>query len=137
MRTRAGATFVFGLCFVMGGVLDGVRADDDPRLQTVVARVGRSDITVRAIEQRMREMPDFQLATFGEAPDQIRHAFLEQVMVKDALMAEGARSKKLEDAAPVREHVDEALRKARLVALKSEIQITNDEVTAFHMSKLP
>lgn len=136
MRTRSGAAFVFGMCFVMGGALDGARADQDPRLQSVVARVGQSDITVLAIEQRMREMPDFQLATFGQTPDQVRRAFLEQVVVKDAVFAEGAKAKKLEEAAGVHERVEEALRKARLVSLKSEIQITHDDVAAFYVDNL-
>jgi len=136
MRTRAGAAFVFALSFAMGGVMGGAHADEDPRLQAVVARVGSSDITVRSVEQRMREMPDFQLATFGESPDQARHAFLEQVMIKDALMAEGAKAKKLEDAAPVHERIDEALRKARLVQLKSEIQVTNEDVAAFYTDNI-
>jgi peptidyl-prolyl cis-trans isomerase C len=136
MRTRAGAALVFGLCFMMGGILDGARADEDPRLQTVVARIGTSDITVRSVEQRMREMPDFQLATFGTSPDEVRHAFLEQVVIKDALMAEGAKAKKLEGVALVHEHIDEALRKARLISLKSEIQVTNEDIAAFYMDNL-
>jgi peptidyl-prolyl cis-trans isomerase C len=137
MRIRAGAAFVFGLSFAMGGALDGARADEDQRLVAVVARVGPSDITVRSIEQRMREIPDFQLATFGEPPDKMRRAFLEQVMVKDALFAEGAKAKRLEDDAAVHEHVDEALRRARLLSLRSEIQISRDEVAAFYMDNLP
>ena len=67
----------------------------------------------------------------------VDHAFLQQVMVKDALMTEGAKAKRLEDAAPVREHIDEALRKARLVSLKSEIQVTDQDVVAFYADNLP
>ncbi len=136
MRTQVGAVFVFGLLLATGGVLAAVRADEDPRLQAVVARIGQSEITVRGVEQRMRQVPDFQLATFGESPDQVRHAFLDQVMVKDALWAEGAKAKKLEGDASVRERIDEALRKARLVALKSEVQVTPDEVAAFYLDNL-
>ena len=136
MRIRVGVAFLFALSVVMGSALHLVRADDDPRLQAVVARVGQSDITVRGIEQRMHETPDFQLATFGESPDQIRHAFLDQVVVKDALFAEGAKAKKLEEAAAVHDRVEEALRKARLVSLKSEIQITREDIAAFYMDNI-
>jgi peptidyl-prolyl cis-trans isomerase C len=136
MRSRAAGAFAVGLCLATTGVLDGVRAEEDPRLQSVVARVGPSDITVRAMEQRMKEMPDFQLATFGPSPDQIRRAVLEQVMIKDALLADGARARKLEDAPEVRERIYEALRRARLVSLKSEIQVTNEDIGAFYMDNV-
>jgi peptidyl-prolyl cis-trans isomerase C len=136
MRIRTGAALVVGLCVAMGGVLVGARAADDPRLQAVVARVGQNEITVESVEQRMKAMPDFQLATFGDTPDKVRRAFLDQVMVKDALFSEGAKSKKLEEDPFVRDQVDQALRKARLVSLKSEINITPADVAAFYADNL-
>jgi peptidyl-prolyl cis-trans isomerase C len=120
----------------MGGVLAGARASEDPRLQAVVARVGQNEITIDSIEQRMRLMPDFQLATFGDSPDRVRRAFLDQVMVKDALFSEGAKTKKLEDDPLVKSQIDQALRKARMLSLKSEINVTTADVAAFYADNL-
>jgi peptidyl-prolyl cis-trans isomerase C len=120
----------------MGGVLAGARAGDDPRLHAVVARVGQNEVTVESVEQRMKTMPDFQLATFGDSPDKLRHAFLDQVMVKEALFAEAAKTKKLEEDPFVRDQVDQALRKARMLSLKSEINVTPADVATFYADNL-
>src|SRR5262249_40513832 len=75
----------------------------------------------------------FQLATFGSSPDQVRRAFLEKVMIPEALYSEGAKGKKLEQTTPMRERIDDVLRMARLNLLKAELNVTPDEIAAFYV----
>ncbi|HKQ71017.1 MAG TPA: peptidylprolyl isomerase [Polyangiaceae bacterium] len=132
MRGQSGAVFVFAVTCVMAAGIWGARAESDPRSQEVVAKAGSGTITVGALEQRMRSVPDFQLATFGASKSDIRRQFLERVAIADALYAEGARAKNLEQAPAVRKRIDDALRAARLDDLRSEIAITPEETAAFY-----
>src|SRR5437016_2039504 len=85
------------------------------------------------MEERLKSVPDFQLATFGKSPEERKRAFLEQVLVKDALYAEGANARKLEGTTPTKERIDDALRAARINLLKAELAISPDEIVAFYV----
>ena len=101
MRNRAGAALIFGVpCFIAAG-LGTVRAEHDLtpsgvpqslRSQAVVATVGSAEISVGAFEQRLAAVPDFQLATLGATPAEQKRHFLEQVMIREAILSEGARA---------------------------------------------
>jgi len=129
MRGGAGALSIFGVTFAITCGLGKVHADD--RARAVVATVGTAEITAGELEKRMKGVPDFQLATFGKTPDEQRKNFLDQVMVREALLAEGAKARKLDESSAVRERTDETLRAARLLLLKTELAVTPEEVTAF------
>jgi peptidyl-prolyl cis-trans isomerase C len=54
----------------------------------VVAEVGGARVvTVKQLEDRLAAVPPFQRATFGAGPDGIRRGFLEQVLVREELLA--------------------------------------------------
>jgi peptidyl-prolyl cis-trans isomerase C len=133
MHARSGALSVFAVAFAVTAGLDSVRADDDAKKRVVVARVGSAEITASMLEERMRSVPDFQLATFGKTPDEQKRNFLEQVVAKEALFAEGATSRKLDESPLVREKTDEVLRAARLNLLRTEVPVTNEEIAAFYV----
>ena len=126
-------TVVLPVALALAASLGVVRAEPNARSQTVVARVGSTEITVASLEQRMKSIPDFQLATFGKTHDEQKRNFLEQVLVREALFAEGARAKKLEQSALVRERSDDVLRAARLSSLKTELPVTPEEIAAFYV----
>ncbi len=113
-----------------------MRAEQDSRQQAIVATIGTTEITVSLLEQRLKSVPDFQLATFGKTPDEQKRNFLDQVMVKEALLAEGAKSKKLDETPEVRERTDAALRGARLNLLKTELAVTPEEISAFYVENV-
>jgi peptidyl-prolyl cis-trans isomerase C len=131
MRSRPGAALVFLVTSAGAAAATNLRALADPRLEAGVARVGPTSITVGDLEQRMRAIPDFQLAAFGPSPQQIREKVLE-VMIEEALFAEGARIRKLEQTAPVREKIQEALRAARVGLLRDETTVKAADVEAFY-----
>jgi peptidyl-prolyl cis-trans isomerase C len=106
-------------------------AADDAGQSAVVARVGAAVITVRDLQERMRALPDFQLATLGGSLAEIRRRFLEEVLVREALFAEGARARHLADTEPVRQKIKDALRLARLHRLREETTVGADEVAAY------
>src|SRR5262249_34984847 len=98
MRIGAGVAII-PVSLAIAASLGVVRADPNARSEAVVAKVGSTEITVASLEQRMKSIPDFQLATFGKTPDEQKRNFLEQVLVREALFAEGAIAKKLEQSA--------------------------------------
>ena len=59
----------------------------------VVARIGAErTITVGQIEDRLASVPPFQRTTFGNGADGVRHGLLDQVLVREALLALGGES---------------------------------------------
>jgi peptidyl-prolyl cis-trans isomerase C len=97
-----------------------VQADESP----VVAKVGTRTITAAELERRIANIPPFQLRTFGDTPDQIRRNFLERVLVREALFAQGAEARGLADRDDVKERVRAVLRNAMLAKLRGEVQAT-------------
>src|SRR5579859_4681203 len=133
MHTRSGALAIFAVAFAVTAMVRSVSADDEAKKRIVVAKVGATEITAALLEERMKAVPDFQLATFGSTGDEQKRNFLDQVAVKDALFAEGAAAKKLEESPLVREKTDEVLRNARLALLRNEVPVSSDEIAAFYV----
>ncbi len=135
MRAALAITVVIGaVSLATGGALHAVRAEDDPRRELVVATVGSVSITAAALEQRLKAVPDFQFATFGSTPEEQKRHFLDQVLIREVLLAEGARARRLEQSPEVRDRTDAALRAARLEHLKTEQTVTPEEISAFYVS---
>jgi len=132
MPPRRGPLFALGLTFAAAIAHKSVGAHQNSRLDEVVARVGTSAITVAAIEERLRAVPDFQLAALSASSGDVRRHFLEEVMVRDALFAEGARARKLDQTTRARERIDQTLRSARIELLKAETVVTPAEIAAFY-----
>jgi peptidyl-prolyl cis-trans isomerase C len=109
-----------------------VVAEQDPGGDLVVAKVGPRIVTARAFVQRLRKVPEFQLVTFGSSPSEIKRNFLEQVVIRDELFAQGAEVKKLDQVTRARERIDHALRTARINLLKENLDVSPAEIAAFY-----
>lgn len=95
----------------------GVQADTSP----VVARVGDRTITAAELERRMANVPAFQLRTFGNTPDEIKRGFLERVMVREVLFAQGAEARGLAQRDDVRERMRGVMRTGMLTRIKEDV----------------
>jgi peptidyl-prolyl cis-trans isomerase C len=108
----------------------------DARQSEVVVKVGPIAFTVADVEARLLRVPAFQLATFGKTPDEIKRAFVERVLVPEALDANGARARKLDERPDVHDRIADALRTARMTALRAELldkgDIGPDEILRYY-----
>ena len=110
----------------------GAPSDDT----TYVAKVGTRVFTVSEVERRIAAVPAFQLRYFGKSPEEIRRRFVEETLVKDALLVQGAEAEKLSDVPEVAERVRGVLRAALIKKITDEAEaagpITDDEVKAYY-----
>ncbi|MFO0552140.1 MAG: peptidyl-prolyl cis-trans isomerase [Polyangiaceae bacterium] len=105
-------------------------ADSD----VVVARVGSTNITAAELEKRLSQTSRAALQAYGSTPEEIRRNFLERVLIRDALIAEEARDRKLDAQRDVRDRSLGVLRAALLEDLRHEIRaddISDAEVRAY------
>ncbi len=93
----------------------------DPRRAKVAVRVGDLSVTVGEIEDRLAEIPPFQRRTFGATQDAQVKTFVEQYLVRDLLLAEGAKQRDLASSLPTAQHVRRALSSATLRALRRQL----------------
>jgi peptidyl-prolyl cis-trans isomerase C len=127
-------TALLATAIVVAGAMTatGVVAEQDPSGSSIVAKVGARVVTARTLVFRLSIVPDFQLATLGSTPTEVKRRFLEQVVVRDELYAQGAEAKKLDQTTRARERIDNALRTARINLLKENLDIDSAEVAAFY-----
>jgi peptidyl-prolyl cis-trans isomerase C len=111
-----------------------VRADAPG--DAVVARVGERVITVRDVERRLAQLPPFQLRTFGKTPEEMRRRFVEEVLVREQLLAQGAEAAGLDRKPEVQERIRTILRGSLLSRLRgetaTEAPVTEAEVSAYY-----
>jgi peptidyl-prolyl cis-trans isomerase C len=93
----------------------------DARRATVVAHVGDKSITVGELEDRMAQVPPYQLASFGDTPAKRGRKFLEQVMVPDLLCALGARDRHVDTRLPTSYLLDHARSDAAIRGIKKSV----------------
>jgi peptidyl-prolyl cis-trans isomerase C len=123
--SAAGASLVVGALLVHGST----RADDSgaaaARRDRIAAVVGAapasSAISVGYLEDRLAEMLPFQRATFGHTADDIRHRFLEDVVVRDARLTVGAEAANLDRQLAVAYALDRALSNATIRAIRDRV----------------
>ncbi|HMI83665.1 MAG TPA: peptidyl-prolyl cis-trans isomerase [Polyangiaceae bacterium] len=120
------------MVFALAAVTASVVAEEDPSGALVVAKVGARSVTARALVQRLSGVPEFQLATLGSSPAEIKRNFLEQVVLRDELFAQGAEAKKLDQVTRARERIDHALRTARINALRENLDVAPAEIAEFY-----
>jgi peptidyl-prolyl cis-trans isomerase C len=117
------------------------QADGDARRATVCVHVGDRAITVGEVEDRMAQVPPFQLRTFGTTEAEIRRAFVEQVVVADALWSAGAAARHVDKQVPTRFDLDRARAEATLRALRTRLgppeSVLMDDVNAFYEKNKP
>jgi len=111
-----------------------VRADAPG--DAVVARVGEQVITVRDVERRMAQLPPFQLRTFGKTPEEMRKRFVEEVLVRELLLSQGAAAAGLDARPEVQDRLRGVLRGTLLARLRAttakESPVTDEEVSAYY-----
>ncbi|APR79397.1 Foldase protein PrsA precursor [Minicystis rosea] len=95
----------------------GVQADTSP----VVAKVGARTITAAELERRLAMVPPFQLRGFGNGPDEIKKNFLERVLVREALLTQGAEARGLAEREDVKEKIRGVARSAMIAKLRAEV----------------
>lgn len=104
-----------------------------PGSDVVVARVGSSVITQAELERALAEAPRATLAKLGSTPEQVRRAYLEQVLVRDALMAEEARVRGMDKRKDIRDRMLAVLRSSLIEGLRKEKgEVADDEVKAYY-----
>ena len=135
MRTFPCLLTVFALSLLAAGV-DAQDAKEQARRKAVVAHVGAREITAGELEDRLAQVPRFQLTEFGSTPDEIRKKFLTEIVVKDALLAQAAEDKHLTTELPTEGRIARALSSATLRKVKADAgdpgQISPEEVRAYY-----
>jgi peptidyl-prolyl cis-trans isomerase C len=119
-------TAFFGL--VVGLALAGAPSEaqtDAARRAKVAVRVGHYAVTVGELEDRLAGIPPFQQATFGASRDAIVHAYVDQVIVRDLVLAQGAEDRHLVDREPLKSEWKRALSTASLRAVHAPIPPAN------------
>ncbi len=110
--------------------------DDAARRAAVVAHVGPNVVTVGELEDRLAPIPRFQLRTFGATANEIARTFLDQVIVRDALLALGAQDKHIDRDPAVKFQIDRTLSGATLRKVRQQLGIANaipmDEVKRYY-----
>lgn len=134
---RASKLFAAGIAlFATAWQARVVHADVSPEEVTIVARVGSRTISAADVSRRIAQLPPFQLRAFGRTADEVRRNFVEKVMVREALLAQGAIDAKLGDHDEVGERVRGVLRNATLGQVRVEAgsggPVTDAEVKAYY-----
>ena len=113
-----------------------VHADASVTESTVVATVGTRRVTADELARRIAALPPFQLRTFGRSDDEVRRNFLERVVIREALLAEGAVDKHLAEREDVMERIRGALESALFERLRAEAlrqsPVTDAEVKQYY-----
>lgn len=105
----------------------------------VVARVGNATITAAELDRRLAQTAPFQLKPYGDTPEAIRRGFLDQVMVKELLVAREAEERKLAERPELADRVRGLYRSALISEVKRELgqnAVTDDDVKAYYASNL-
>jgi peptidyl-prolyl cis-trans isomerase C len=114
----------------------GKGAEADPADAIVVAKVGAISISAADLARRMASIPPFQLRTFGETEGEIRRGFLERILVREALFAQGGADRKLDALPPVADKIRGVLRNALVAKIRAETIIADpvrpDEIKAYY-----
>ncbi len=89
----------------------------------------------------MAKVPPFQLRTFGASEAEIRRAFIDQVIIPDALWALGANARHVDRQVPTRFDLDRMRAEATIRAISSKLgpaeAISMDDVNAYYDKNKP
>ncbi|WP_437769409.1 peptidyl-prolyl cis-trans isomerase [Sorangium sp. So ce281] len=136
LKLPLGAAAMAVVCAASTGL--SLRAEAQPAAAAgaPVARVGDVAITAPEVERRLAQVPPFQLQTFGRTPEEIRKNFVNQVLVRELLLAQGAAAQRLTERADVQDRVRGVLRSALLQRIQAEAAgsspVTDEEVRAYY-----
>ncbi len=123
MNRRWLTTVVLSGCLALAAIAhaeDGGRTPD-PRRARVAVRVGELSMTVGEIEDQLAEIPSFQRRLFGASAEAQVKGYVEQVAVRDLLLAEAARQKDLASSLPTAQMLRRSRSSATLRALRRQL----------------
>src|SRR4051794_18322721 len=133
MRPHLSLIFAAGLG-LLATAWDGHAAQAD--VSPVVARVGTQTITAADLERRLAQVPPFQLRSFGATTAEIRKNFLEKVVVREVLLAQGGAARGLAERPEIKDKIRGVLRNGMLARLRTDVQrssgIKDEDVKAYY-----
>lgn len=133
---NAGATSAIDAGVWAPGAQRPMTPEETARRAKVALKVGAQTVTVGELEDRLLEIPPFQIQTLGASKDEIVKAYVNQVLVRDLVLSAGAEQKKLGDQYPAKHQVQRAKSTATLRALratfKSASAIPMEDVTKYY-----
>jgi peptidyl-prolyl cis-trans isomerase C len=105
------------LALALGATTSPGRADDAgapaspdaARRARVVATVGARKVTVGELEDQIAAVPVYQLAQFGTTKEAVTRAFLEQIVIRDLVLAAGAEQRGIDRQLPTKQVLERAL----------------------------
>lgn len=97
-------------------------ADDGARRSRVAVTVGTRRATVGDVEDRIGEVPAFQRDTLGATTAEIVHAYVNQVIVRDLVLAAGAEQRKVDANPATKQLLLRARSTATLRAIRGELK---------------
>ena len=108
----------------------------DPRRAAVCVQVGSRAVTVGEVEDRMAQSPPYQLRTLGATDAEIRRAFVDQVILPEALWSLGASAHHMDRQVPTRFDLARVRAEAALRALRTRLGgsagVSMDDVRAYY-----
>lgn len=82
---------------------------ESARRARVVLKVDTRTVTVGELEDHLAGIPPYQLATFGASRDAIIRAYLDQILVRELVLASGATTRGLDKRLPTSQLIARAL----------------------------
>lgn len=111
-------------------------AADEARRARVAVKVGDTTITVGELEDRLAAVPPLQLRTFGDGHGSVARKFVDEVLVRDLLLAAGAEQRGLAKELPWEHQLARARSNATLRALRKDLPspaaIPDEDVKRFY-----
>jgi peptidyl-prolyl cis-trans isomerase C len=101
-------------------------AGDDGHRAKVAVKAARFQATVGEIEDRIAEMPHFQVETYGKTRDEIAKNYVNQVIVRELVLNAGAEQRHLTDKYPTKQVYQRTLSTATLRAIRGQLRSPND-----------
>ena len=102
----------------------------------VVLSVGARKVTVGELEDQIAAIPPYQLSMFGGSREAVARAYLDQVLVRDLVLAAGAEQRGLDKQLPTSQLVTRALSSATLRKQRTEFPsaaaIPMDDVRTYY-----
>lgn len=138
-RTRVVRSLASGLAIgLLTLVTPASESVADAPDEVVVARVGKRTITAGELNRRIAGTPPFQLRRLGGSAEEIRRNYLDQVLVRELLWAEGAQARGLDERPELADRVRRELRRAILADIRkqalSDAPITDEDVEKYYAS---
>ncbi len=109
--------------------------DDGTPREAIVARVADKTITLGDLERRLRAMPPFMLKRYGSTSEEIKKRFLDEVLVREIVLTQGALGQGLEKRPEIDDKMKAILRSALFEQLKKGTEnqaITDEDVKKFY-----